>query len=146
MGLTDVISGRRVCLDTNILVYLLEGSSTLERPLADLRAVLRQRAARFFVSSLALTEVLPPLVAKGDRAAVETACDFLTASGFFQIVAADAAVCIEAGLLRGIWRMKTPDAIHMATAIVAECDCMLTNDTGMRGPDRIERVIVSHFV
>jgi len=33
--------------------------------------------------------------------------------------------------------LKTVDAIHVATAIVAGCDALLTNDKGLRAPRQL---------
>ena len=145
MGLNEALRGRRVCVDTNILIYLLEGSAELARPLSVIRKMLEEREAHFVVSSLTLAELLPPLASARDFAAVQVACGFVLESGAFEIVPADAEVCIEAGLLRGSLRLKTPDAIHVATCVVAACELLLTNDAGIRVPDTIGRIVLSDY-
>lgn len=145
MGLIPKLAGRRVYLDTNILIYLLEGSSQFEKPLLQIKQLIEYRTAEFVVSSLVFAEVLPPLAASGNRTRVNNALEFLSATGAFEIIPADAEVCTHAGMLRGIHQMKTPDAIHVATAVASRCDFLLTNDRGIRAPQGLEILILSQF-
>ena len=45
----------------------------------------------------------------------------------------DLAVAREAARLRGRHTIKMPDAIHLATAHLANADAVVTNDKGWRG-------------
>jgi len=144
--LSAVIEGPTVCLDTNILIYLLEGNDALARPLAQLKDAIEYRKARFIVSALAFSEILPPAAVRGNRAAVEQVCAFLANPKAFEIAPADTQICIQAGLLRGAFRRKIPDAIHVATALVSGCDCLLTNDDRIKTPNGLELLAISSFV
>lgn len=145
MGLTPRLVGRRIYLDTNILIYLLEGSSHLEKPLLQVKQLIEYRKAGFVVSALVFAEILPPLAASGNQARVDAAREFLSATGAFEIISADTEICTHAGMLRGIHRMKTPDAIHVATAIASGCDILLTNDRQIRSPQGLEVLVLSQF-
>ena len=52
---------------------------------------------------------------------------FFTAN--VQMLALSVAVCERASELRANYGFKTPDALHLAAAIVHGCDVFLTNDT-----------------
>jgi predicted nucleic acid-binding protein len=52
---------------------------------------------------------------------------------------------INAGILRGETGMKTPDALHVATAINQQCDIFLTNDARVHTPHNMQCVLLSDF-
>ena len=45
-----------------------------------------------------------------------------------QVVPLTAAVCDKATEVRATYNFKTPDALHLAAAIIHGCDAFLTND------------------
>ncbi|MDR6757460.1 putative nucleic acid-binding protein [Mycoplana sp. BE70] len=47
-------------------------------------------------------------------------------------------VIVQAAEIAAELKLKLPDAIHVATAIVAGCDAFLSNDRGIRAPAGIE--------
>ena len=52
----------------------------------------------------------------------------LFATANVETLPVDAAIAERAAELRARYRMKTPDALHAATAIVSGCDAFLTNN------------------
>lgn len=51
------------------------------------------------------------------------------------------AIAERAAHLRAQYRLRTPDAIHIATAMIAGCDAFLTNDLNLKRVQEI-RVLV----
>ena len=54
-----------------------------------------------------------------------------------------AAVCDRAAALRAKYRFKTPDALHLAAAVVHGCDRFLTNDVKLTGCTEITVELLS---
>ena len=52
----------------------------------------------------------------------------------------------EAARLRATTRLKTPDAIHAATASDAGCGLVFTNDAGFRSLGRLPAVILDDLL
>ena len=48
------------------------------------------------------------------------------------LLTVDVAVADRAAILRGNYNLKTPDALHIGSALVAGCDAFITNDSGLR--------------
>ena len=136
---------RRIAIDSNVLIYLLEGSG----PRAELAALLLDAIARGEVegvlASVGLAEVLVP-AAKADNGPVfeQTAATIRDLG--LRIVALDAQVAENAGWIRGRRGASMPDAIHLACALRAGATTFVTNDRRMPSPTRLEIVVLDDLV
>jgi len=126
---------RRVYLDTCCVIYLLEDVPGFSEPL---RAHLANNAdAILCVSPLVRLEVLIKPLADGNQALAKDYEDFLAAQQWLPIADADFD---RATRLRAVHKLKTPDALHLATAIRHSCIEFWTND------DRLNSVAVGMAV
>jgi predicted nucleic acid-binding protein len=145
MGLIDLLKGKRVYFDTNIFIYIIEGSLQYQNIIDDIAQSIIQKDFEIHTSYITLTEILPPLVKRGDKDIISGTIEFVRNKGFFQLSNADEEICLQAGFLRGELKMKTPDALHVATAIKQNCNVFLTNDAGIRVPQNMQRILLSEF-
>ncbi|GAA1246212.1 putative nucleic acid-binding protein [Microbacterium phyllosphaerae] len=111
-----------IYLDSCILIYALEDSG----PRGDaVRRALAAVDSPVASSPLALQECLVgPL---RDRN-VEVRDRYLALFDRIEIVDLDVAVFVRAAELRADFRLKTPDAVHLAAAQLSECTELWTND------------------
>jgi predicted nucleic acid-binding protein len=118
----------RVCLDACTIVYLLEAEScwrtVTETRLAEL---LREPGARLVTSRLSRLECRVAPLREGDTEQLARYDDFFDRRRV-EVVEVDAAVIERATELRARHRFRTPDAIHLATAIESGADLFLTGD------------------
>jgi predicted nucleic acid-binding protein len=91
---------------------------------------------------LTLAELLIKPLRDGRIDVVATYRDALENS-LIRLAPISRAVLVRAAMLRGQLGMKMPDAIHAATAVDSACSAFLTNDTELRVPKGIERVLFS---
>ena len=58
---------------------------------------------------------------------------FFSSIGHLSTIAADDAICLEAGRLRKRYgnKLKLPDALHLATALASGVDVFITNDDAL---------------
>jgi len=145
MGLRENLRGKRVYVDTNIFIYLLEGNESLSVEIAGMRAAILSNECILISSDLIYTEILPPLVRSENPEAIRQALRFLGEHAAFDLRSVTKEICIQAGFLRGQTGMKTPDAIHVASAIAAGCDAFLTNDDRIRLPETMQRILFSNL-
>lgn len=78
-----------------------------------------------------------------NQLAMQNLIDFLGKEKAFTLIPISREIAIYAGILRGQTGMKTPDAMHVASAIYAECDIFLSNDNGIKTSPKLEKVIFS---
>lgn len=117
----------RVCWDTMLLIYLLEGNPAF-RPRADaLLARSRSRGDSLFTTCLAVGELMAG-VERFDQpikaAAVRETLDEIG----FRLLPFDAKAVRPFSLLRGREKLRVADAIHLACAASAGIDLFLTGD------------------
>jgi predicted nucleic acid-binding protein len=112
-----------VYLDSCIVIYLIERhphhAAILEQKLRDLGT------ATLALSPLVQLEVLVKPMRDGNSGLVQLYHDFLAASRILPITD---AIFDLALILRVNHNLKTPDAIHLATAQYYKCDAFWTND------------------
>lgn len=115
----------RLYLDTAPIIYLVEKHVTFG-PMV--RQRLRQTVVTVFTSELVRLECRVKPLRNGDVALLQNFDDFLEDRGLKRITL-DRPVLERATELRARYAfLKTPDAIHLAAALVANCDVFLTND------------------
>ncbi len=117
----------RVCWDTMLLIYLLEGNPAFRSRADALLARSRRRGDSLFTSYLAVGELLAG-VERFDRpvkaAAVRETLDEIG----FQYLPFNAGAVRPFSLLRGREKLKIADSIHLACAASAGIDLFLTGD------------------
>lgn len=118
---------RRVYLDACCVIYLLEDVPGFSNPM---RAHLSSNAdAILCVSPLVRLEVLiKPLIDRNQTLAMDYE-DFLAAQQWLTIGDTEFD---RAARLRATHRLKTPDALHLATAIRYGCAEFWTNDDRLK--------------
>jgi predicted nucleic acid-binding protein len=142
MGLSEKLTGKHVYFDTNIFIYALEAPERYAVQTASLAQLLQGESCTVFTSELTLAELLTKPLRDGRMEAVAIYRDALENSSI-RLAPISRAVLIRAAMLRGQLGMKTPDAIHAATAVDSACSAFLTNDAELRVPKSIERVLFS---
>lgn len=124
----ELPAGSVVALDTPVFVYFLEHHP---RYYAAARALLR-RIERGEVagalSSLVFAELLVPAYRAGDRPLAKRILGLLTAFPHLQVVDVSPRIAAQAAELRAAHGLRTPDAIHAATALAAQAAGIVTND------------------
>lgn len=118
----------RLALDTAPLIYLIELHPTFRKPVAD---VLHHASAAGIVlvtSALTVTEVLVHPLRLGRADLADQYRAILLGDSALRLVHLDAEVAIRAAELRARYNLRTPDAVQVASALVAGADAFLTND------------------
>ncbi len=121
----------RIALDTSLLIYFVEGSDTLrERIVRRLDRIRADPAGCVIASRIARMECrVKPLRDANDRLLSEYEAVFEAER--FILADVTSTVLDRAADLRARHRFKTPDAIHLATAVEASADVFLTGDVAL---------------
>ena len=128
MGRVRSELGAKVCLDTNIVIYAVEGFATLATQIQALLSAMDDAEISAVTSELTLAEVLIKPLRDQNQAGLDAYRQFLTSTTVFQSVPISKDILEEAARICATTKLKLPDAIHLATATLNNCDSFLTND------------------
>ncbi len=98
------------------------------------------------VGSLLLVTETPVKPMRDRNADIESQYRDLFASNAVVLLEASLPVFEDAARIRAETGLKTPDAIHAATALRAQCAFFITNDTDFRRVEELPIVILDDFL
>jgi predicted nucleic acid-binding protein len=132
MGSLALPASGSVYLDTSIIIYSVETHAVYWPSLEGLWEVAKSGGVVVVSSELAILEALVGPLAKSDAALI-AAYETLFQASELRLLPITRATLREAARLRAtVASLRTPDAVHAATAIIAGCAMFLTNDEGFR--------------
>jgi predicted nucleic acid-binding protein len=114
-----------IALDSNVFIYVLDKHPRFFEPArAALNAAARESVV---ISALVYTESLAKLrgrVFEESREWLDALCE----QAQIKVVDIDAALAVSAAQLRSSHKLKTADALHIATALSCGASRFITND------------------
>ena len=132
MGALSLPASGLVYLDANPIIYTVEKHPVYGPLLQPLWRAAQARTVEVGTSELALLETLVgPL--KSGNTPLERDYEQALLGTDMRLLPITQSVLREAAGLRAATRLKTPDALHAATARQASCALFVTNDAGFRG-------------
>lgn len=132
MGAVTVPPAGLVYFDANSVIYSVEKHTVYWPLLQPLWLAAKGKSIEIISSDLVLMETLVGPLKTGDTALAK-AYEQLFHQAQTRLLPITHSVLREAAQLRATTRLKTPDALHAATARQAGCVLFVTNDIGFRG-------------
>ncbi|MGC1521951.1 MAG: type II toxin-antitoxin system VapC family toxin [Steroidobacteraceae bacterium] len=134
---------KRVLIDTSVWIYHFEQHPIFAAPAADIIEQLEDGRFRGIASELTLLELIVRPLQLGRQDAAD---DYETLLSYFpnlQLEPVTREILLEAAGLRARFRLRTPDAIQLATGLQAGATLAITNDEAWRDLTVIETVILA---
>lgn len=123
----DVPDGATVLIDTNPIIYVLEGNPLAAR-FGHLFASVEAGRIRALVTPITIAEVVTGPLKAGKEALAERYRHALTAGSGFRLREIDADVAVLAARFRLRYKLKLPDALQLAVAVSEGCHALVTHD------------------
>lgn len=123
----DIPDGAAVLLDTNPIIYTLEGSSLAKR-FRTLFAAIDEGRLQAIITPITLAEVVTGPLKVGKEALAERYRRALTDNPGWTLRAIDADLAMLAARLRLRYKLKLPDALQLAAAVSEGCHALVTHD------------------
>lgn len=135
-----------IYVDANCIIYSVEKVA----PFAELLRPLWKAAAtghiRVISSEVTLLETLVRPLKERNQRLEQFLLAFLLGSNEVRLVSVDAGILVRAARVRAETGLKTPDAIHAATALASECVMFLTNDKDFERVNGLPVTVLSTVV
>ncbi|WGV24979.1 type II toxin-antitoxin system VapC family toxin [Halotia branconii] len=146
MGQLILPNAARIYVDTVTVIYAVEQTPTYGVLLNPLWHSLQARTLEVFSSELTLMETLVVPLRNSDTFLVD-AYERLLRSPQMQLIPISQTILREAARLRASTpSLRTPDAIHIATATTSGCTQFLTNDRQLRTATNLFVVILDEVL
>ncbi len=124
----DDVGRGPVAIDTAIFIYYIEEHPTYFGLVSSLFEALDESRCRGVTSALTLLETLVVPYRAGDAALADRYELLLSRSRGLRLIDLDRGLLRAAARLRAAYRVKTPDSIQLAAAIVGASTSFLTHD------------------
>ena len=144
MGQLNIPSSAVVYVDTPIVIYSVEFNPDYWQLLQPLWAKLQANEISIVSSELTLMECLVVPLRNGNTLLIDTYEQLLSSQ--ISLVPISQTILKNAAQLRATTSLRTPDAIHAATALSQGCTLFLTNDSGFRNVLNLSVVILSEVL
>ena len=128
MGLIEDLKPGPVTLDTQVFIYFIEEDKQFLPLVKPLFEAIDHGTLLAVTSGLTLMEVLVVPYRTGNFSLADRYEALLTRSRGLRFIDIDRPLLRAAAQLRAAYRLKPPDAIQVAAAMVANCQAFLTND------------------
>lgn len=145
MGHLVLPSCSTVYIDTSVVIYTIEGNPDYYSVLQPLWSKFYAEEIQVVSSELILMEVLVVPLRNSNNSLVADYEELLLSSQV-QLIPISQSILLQAANLRATTSLKTPDAIHAATALSASCNQFITNDKGFRNVPGLSAVILSEVL
>ena len=120
-------SGSRVTIDTCVLIYAFEHHPALGPDALTLLQRIEGGDLDACASVLVLTEFLTAVFARFDPLEAKKIRSALTALNISYLPVTK-SIAVEAARLRAAYKLRTPDSLHVATALAGRAAVFVTND------------------
>lgn len=135
--------GKLIGIDTAVLIYVLEDNPKFSSPARDILHSVETGRKQAIFSAIGMIELLagPKRQQRYDLA--NQYRSMLIGFPNLTIMGINEQIVEIASDLRATYGLKTPDAIHIATAISAKADVFITNDKGLKNIKEIKIELLS---
>ncbi|BAZ70812.1 putative PilT protein (plasmid) [Fischerella sp. NIES-4106] len=145
MGQLILPTSGTIYIDTSVVIYTIEGNPDYYSLLQPLWSKFYTGEIQIVSSELILMEVLVVPLRNGNNSLVADYEELLLSSQV-QLISITQSILQQAANLRAKTNLKTPDAIHAATALSVNCNQFITNDKGFRNVPGLPVVILSEVL
>lgn len=121
----------RVFWDTNLFIYLFEGSGGPAERVKNLRRSMSLRGDQLLTSTLTLGEVLVKPIERGEDELARKYEEAITGAAW--VLPFDVKAAKRYAELRADRSLRAPDAIQLACAAATRADLFVTNDERLWG-------------
>jgi len=147
MEIRKHIKGKRVYVDTNILIYLFEGFLEYRHLIQEIANCVDNDEIILLTGEITIAEIMVMPFKKNDSRLINLYTTALNDTDFIRLIPTTQNIYLKTAFLRATFKsMKTPDAIQVASAIEGEADIFITNDKGIKTPSEIEKIVLQDYL
>lgn len=140
------LRGCRVYFDANPIIYFIEQNADFADAVTPIFELLGEGAILAYTSEFSLTEILIKPIRDELPDVIHAHKELLLDPELFTLTKATRETFLQAAQLGGKLSMRTPDAIHVASALENHCQFFITNDKKIKSHGGVTVVYVSELM
>lgn len=140
LRIDQIVPSQTIALDSNIFINALEKSSSLGDKAREVFIKIQKSGIRTYTSVITLQEVFVGVYTEQLEEKTAKYIDFISGGGSITIVDVTKQIALLAARIRAEYKVSTPDAIQLATAIDKGASIFVTEDKNI--PDLIYKLKV----
>ncbi len=123
---------KAITIDTSPFIYYIEAHKSYINILTSIFEAVSKGELTAFTSLITLIEVLTKPIESKDKNLQVRYEELLTNSQNVILCDIDKAIAVESARLRAHYKIKTPDAIQLATGFLNGAGAFITNDSSLK--------------
>jgi predicted nucleic acid-binding protein len=137
---------QRIALDTSIFIYQLETNPKYLPLTDDIFAWIERPGSRALTSTITMTELLVQPYRESDDQRVDQFYGLLSTYPNLEWIAPGLEIADLAAQLRALHRLRTPDALQVATAMQSRASAFITNDPVFQRVTGLETLVLDRLL
>jgi predicted nucleic acid-binding protein len=143
--ISERLGHRKIGLDSNVLIYLLETEGPLAEVAAQIVDALAEEEIEAVMSAVGLIEVLTGPARRGDSVAFEVTAEALRELPL-RVIPLGAGGAEDAAWIRGVASFDLEDAVHLSASRAAGVTAFVTNDRRIRSIPRLDVIYLDDLI
>lgn len=144
--LTNLLKDKKqVYLDTSIFIYYFQNHPQYADFCEQIFDFIENNNVMILLSPLVLTELLVDPYRKKEITISQDWVNYFKSSPQIKFMELTPEVALFAAYLRANYNLKTPDSLHLATAIENKCELFITNDLKLKRVQEIKVVCLGDY-
>jgi predicted nucleic acid-binding protein len=140
------LKGHKVALDTMVFIYAFENHPSYLSLVKPLLHEIEQGEMEGVTSTLTVAECLVQPYKKKDTILAAQYWVLFRNFPHLSILPLTEEIADRTAFLRAHYQLRTPDAIQLATAFIADCDVFLTNDVSLPPVEGIQILVLDRLL
>jgi predicted nucleic acid-binding protein len=147
MKLEAILTGvSKLGIDTAPVIYFVEAHPHYDALVIEVFQSIADNKLVAVTSVITMTEVLIQPLRENQLDLEQQYRDLLTRSANFEMIFIDDVIAERAADLRARYNLRTPDALQLATALIAGCEAFLTNDLALKRVTEMQIIVLEELV
>ncbi|MEW6088327.1 MAG: type II toxin-antitoxin system VapC family toxin [bacterium] len=147
MNLIERISScKKISLDTSVFIYHFEENPRYLKLTQQILNFIASQKINAFCSELIILEILVQPYKKEGNDLIDRYEILLSNFPHLTILPVDRSVLRKAAELRARYHIKSPDAIHLASAINSESEIFIGNDRNLSKVDDVDVIFLDEYL
>jgi predicted nucleic acid-binding protein len=128
---------RLLYIETGPFIYFTESRPVYTEKMRVIFRYLYSKRLAVITSTISLSETLTKPMKTQDASLIAAYNHLFEDTEGIAMIPVSAAIARNSAYLRAQYGLKTPDALHVSTALALKCDGLLTNDMGLKRVNEI---------